>query len=176
MPMWVFGYGSLLWKPGFTPAAEVVAHLSGYARSFCMSSIHHRGSVEHPGLVLALDAQPGAACTGLALQVASGEEDTVLSYLRERELVSSAYIEKRLPVELSDGRTVEAVTYVIDAAHVQYCGGMPLEAQARIIAHAHGGMGPNAEYLWNTARHLDDLGLSDADLTWLAARVTEILG
>tara|TARA_R110000868_G_scaffold265011_4_gene523766 strand:- start:5346 stop:5870 length:525 start_codon:yes stop_codon:yes gene_type:complete len=174
--MWVFGYGSLLWKPGFTPTAQVVARLAGYARSFCMSSIHHRGSQEEPGLVLALDEQPGAACTGLALEVAPDQEESVLAYLRERELVSSAYIEKILPVELADGRTVDAVTYVIDAGHVQYCGGLPLEEQAHIIARATGGMGPNSEYLWNTARHLDDLGLGDEDLTWLAARVSAILG
>lgn len=174
--MWVFGYGSLLWKPGFDPVEQVVARLPGYARSFCMSSIHHRGSEQNPGLVLALDAAHDAACTGLALRAAEEEADQVLEYLRERELVSSAYIEKRLQVELADGRSVEAVTYVIDPDHVQYCGGMPLEDQARIIAHAHGGMGPNAEYLWNTARHLDALGLGDEELTWLAARVHAIRG
>lgn len=174
--MWVFGYGSLLWKPGFAPAETVVARLRGYARSFCMTSIHHRGSEIEPGLVLALDAQEGTSCTGLALRADEQEADKVLDYLRERELVSSAYLEKRLPVNLTDGRVVEAVTYVIDPAHIQYCGGLPLEEQAQIIARAHGGMGPNSEYLFNTAQHLDSLGLGDEELTWLAGRVRALTG
>ncbi|NIZ11061.1 gamma-glutamylcyclotransferase [Pseudooceanicola sp. HF7] len=174
--MWVFGYGSLLWKPGFAPAETVVARLRGYARSFCMTSIHHRGSEIEPGLVLALDAQEGTSCTGLALRTDEQEADKVLDYLRERELVSSAYLEKRLPVNLTDGRVIEAVTYVIDPAHIQYCGGLPLEEQAQIIARAHGGMGPNSEYLFNTAQHLDSLGLGDEELTWLAGRVRALTG
>ena len=171
MAMWVFGYGSLLWNPGFEVAESVVGTLPGYARSFCMRSIHHRGSVEKPGLVLALDAQTGHVCEGLALRVADGAEDATLTYLRERELISSAYLEKILPVDLTDGRRVEAVVYVIDAAHEQYCGGMPLEEQARIIAKAVGGRGPNTEYLHNTANHLAEIGLHDPELEWLQDRV-----
>lgn len=169
--MWVFGYGSLLWNPGFPVAEQVVATLSDYARSFCMRSIHHRGTDDHPGLVLALDAIEGAACQGLALRVEPGAEDATLAYLRERELISSAYLEKTCAITLQDGRSVEAVTYVIDADHVQYCGGLPLEEQAQIIATAVGGRGPNTEYLYNTAQHLSDLGLDDADLDWLVMRV-----
>ena len=91
--------------------------------------------------------------------------------LRERELVSSAYLERVLTLDLHDGRRIEAVCYVIDPDHVQYCGGLPLEEQASIIAHAVGGMGPNREYLENTARHLVELGIEDEDLTWLARSV-----
>ncbi len=171
MTMWVFGYGSLLWKPGFRPAEQVVARLPDFARSFCMTSIHHRGSEEEPGLVLALDPQEGASCTGLALRVEDAEEAEVHAYLRARELVSSAYVERWLPVEMVDGRRADALVYVIDTAHEQYCGGLPLEDQAQIIARAQGGMGPNNEYLWNTAQHLDSLGLSDEELTWLSERV-----
>lgn len=174
MAMWVFGYGSLLWNPGFEVAETVIGTLPGYARSFCMRSIHHRGTVEQPGLVLALDEQETARCTGMALRVAPGQEDTTLAYLRERELISSAYVEKNLPVTLTDGREVEAVVYVIDESHDQYCGGLPLEEQARIIAHAVGGRGPNTEYLHNTADHLRQVGLRDADLEWLQERVNSL--
>ncbi|WP_299624806.1 gamma-glutamylcyclotransferase [uncultured Tateyamaria sp.] len=174
MTMWVFGYGSLLWNPGFDVAEEVMARLPGYARSFCMRSIHHRGSEAKPGLVLALDEVEGAECHGVALRVAPGTEDATLAYLRERELVSAAYLEKMLNVTLSNGEAVTAVTYVIDVEHVQYCGGLPLEEQARIIAHAHGGRGPNSEYLYNTADHLHALGVADPDLDWLARRVAAI--
>ena len=174
MALWVFGYGSLLWNPGFEVAESVIGTLPGYARSFCMRSIHHRGSEAEPGLVLALDAAPGAACAGVALRVAPGTEDATLAYLRERELISSAYLEKMLDITLDGGRAVTAVTYVIDPDHVQYCGGLPLEEQAQIIAHAHGGRGPNREYLFNTAQHLNALGVADPDLDWLARRVAAI--
>ncbi|MBW3243807.1 gamma-glutamylcyclotransferase [Epibacterium sp. DP7N7-1] len=174
MTMWVFGYGSLLWNPEFPIAQSEVATLHGFARSFCMRSIHHRGSEEIPGLVLALDAQEDAYCKGLALRVEPGHEETTLAALRERELISSAYVERFLDVELASGEVVNAVVYVIDPHHVQYCH-LELEEQARIIAHAVGGRGPNSEYLFNTAGHLDEIGLSDPDLSWLTERVRQIL-
>lgn len=170
-PLWVFGYGSLMWNPGFEAAERVLATLPGFARTFCMRSIHHRGTVEAPGLVLALDPHPGECCHGLAFRVPPGEEGGTLAYLRERELISSAYVEETHGVELSDGRRVEAITYVVDTEHEQYCGGLDLETQAQIIARAVGGRGPNTEYLWNTSAHLAELGIDDADLAWLAQRV-----
>lgn len=170
MTLWVFGYASLLWNPGFAVAERVQARLHGYERSFCMYSIHHRGTEDNPGLVLALDEREGASCDGLALRAAPGTEDETLAYLRERELVSSAYLEKRLELGLKDGRRVEAVSYVIDPHHVQYCH-LPLEEQARIIARAHGGRGPNTEYLYNTASHLDEIGVPAPDLHWLVREV-----
>lgn len=175
MTLWVFGYGSLLWNPGFAPVETVHATLDGYARSFCMRSIHHRGTEDAPGLVLALDEQPDAACDGLAMRVAEADEAVTLAYLRERELISSAYLEKQLPLRFSDGRAVTAVTYVIDPQHVQYCGALDLEEQARIIAAAVGGRGPNSEYLFNTASHLAELGIPDADLEWLSTRVRALI-
>ena len=174
MAMWVFGYGSLLWNPGFEVAESVIGTLPGYARSFCMRSIHHRGTEKDPGLVLALDEQPSENCSGVTLRVAEGLEDQTLVYLRERELISSAYVEKNLMVDLADGRRVSAVVYVIDENHEQYCGGLPLEEQAQIIAKAVGGRGPNTEYLYNTASHLCDVGLQDPALEWLTARVKAI--
>ena len=175
MTMWVFGYGSLLWNPGFEVAQSRVATLRDYARSFCMRSIHHRGTETDPGLVLALDETPGAFCRGMALAVSEGQEAQTLDYLRERELISSAYLEKDLAITLNDGETVTAVTYVIDPHHVQYCGGLPLEEQAQIISRAVGGRGPNTEYLFNTTAHLTEIGLHDPDLDWLADRVRALI-
>ena len=174
MTMWVFGYGSLLWNPGFPVARSERATLHGYSRSFCMRSIHHRGTEEKPGLVLALDEHRDADCTGLALAVEAGHEDRTLAELRERELISSAYLERTLDVHLDTGQIVNAVTFVIDAHHVQYCGGLSLEKQARIIAQAVGGRGPNTEYLFNTAAHLTEIGLHDPELEWLSQRVRTI--
>ena len=176
MTMWVFGYGSLIWNPGFDARERAIATLPGYHRSFCMRSIHHRGTEDTPGLVLALDEAADAHCTGLALSVAEDAQEDVLAYLRERELVSAAYLEKVLPIDLADGRRVEAVTYVIDPDHPQYCGRLELEEQARIIARATGGRGPNTEYLFNTVAHLRELGIEDGELDWLVARVRQIVG
>lgn len=176
MSYWVFGYGSLLWNPGFEIAEQQVATLQGYARSFCMRSIHHRGSVEDPGLVLALDKVETGECCGVALRVVAGQEDETLQYLRDRELISSAYLEEWVQVTLSDGQTVEALAYVINPQHDQYCGGLPLEEQAQIIAKAVGGRGPNTEYLFNTASHLTDIGLQDPELNWLSDRVRRLIG
>lgn len=168
--LWIFGYGSLIWDPGFTPAEAVPARLTGWHRSFCMRSIHFRGTVAAPGLVLALDAAEGASCAGLALRPDPAEADRVLADLRARELISDAYLERRLPVTLADGREVTAVAYVIDRAGPQYCRLAP-EEQAQIIARACGARGPNRDYLFNTAQHLAALGLPDPDLEALVSRV-----
>lgn len=172
--LWVFGYGSLIWNPGFPVADRQIARLDGWHRSFCMRSIHHRGSVEAPGLVLALDRQENALCDGVAFAVAPGQEDATVTALRERELVSSAYLETMLPVTLRQGGTVAALVYVIDPDHDQYCGGLPLEQQARIIARSVGGRGSNRDYLFSTADHLSALGITDPGLAWLADRVRQI--
>lgn len=169
--MWVFGYGSLIWNPEFPVAERQIARLADWHRSFCMRSIHHRGSVEAPGLVLALDHAPGAFCDGVAFRVQPGAEAETLAQLRERELISSAYLEREVGLRLADGRDLAALAYVIDPDHDQYCGGLPLPEQARIIADAVGGRGPNRDYLFATADHLAELGIADADLTWLAAQV-----
>jgi len=171
---WVFGYGSLVWQPGFPFAAQQIARMHGFTRSFCMRSIHHRGTTQKPGLVLALDHHAGAFCDGVAFFVEPEHSDATLAYLRERELISSAYLEQVHPVTFRGGSTVSAVAYVIDADHAQYCGGLPLEEQATIIASAQGDRGPNWEYLYNTAAHLRELGIEDAELNWLENRVRDL--
>lgn len=174
-PLWVFGYASLMWNPGFTVVETRQAILRGYHRSFCMSSIHHRGTEEAPGLVLALDPNPDAQCTGLALRVPDEDADAAVTYLRERELISSAYVERLVTLDIGD-QEITALAYVVDTSHVQYVAGMPLETQAQVISKAVGGRGPNTEYLWNTVAQLEELGVHDAELTWLSARVRELVG
>ena len=172
-PLWVFGYGSLIWDPGFPVAERVVARANGWHRSFCMRSIHHRGTPEQMGLVLALD-RAETYCDGVAFRVLPGEEVATLAVLRERELISAAYLEDCLQVDTIDGRSLAALTYVIDPGHVQYCGGLDLQEQAQIIAHAVGGRGPNRDYLFATAEHLAALGIADVDLDDLVTMVREI--
>jgi len=172
MAFWVFGYGSLLWDPGFEVAEQVRATLPGYHRSFCMLSIHHRGTEDDPGLVLALD-EAEAQCTGLALRAHDDQADQVLAYLRDRELISSAYLEKSVRLQADDGRDIDALAYVINTDHVQYCQ-FDLERQAQMIARAVGGRGPNTDYLYNTAALLADLKIPDPDMDWLVTRVRQI--
>ncbi|CTQ31442.1 gamma-glutamylcyclotransferase [Jannaschia rubra] len=169
--LWVFGYGSLVWNPGIAVAETRRATLRGFRRRFCMWSIHHRGSLTDPGLVLALEPGEGAACEGIALRAA--DPDAALAELRERELVSAAYHERGLMLS-TDAGDLPAIGYVVDTAHDQYARDLSLDEQARIIAHAVGGRGPNHEYLSNTARSLAALDIDDPDLEWLVARVQQI--
>ena len=173
--MWVFGYGSLLWNPGFAFTTTKLVRLDGYRRSFCMSSIHHRGTSDNPGLVLALDVAEGFSCNGVAFYVEQAQQHTTLDYLRERELMSSAYLEAEVQVHDEGGFQVMAIAYIIDKTHEQYCADLTLAEQANIIANAVGGMGHNAEYLFNTVSHLKKLNLTDPELEWLGTQVRGIL-
>lgn len=167
--LWIFGYGSLLWDAGFEPVEQVRARLTGYRRSFCMWSTRYRGSEARPGLVLALDAEEGASCEGLALRAHPEEREAVLARLRERELVTGAYEERQVALALADGREVPALAYVVRRDHEQYAC-VDLETQARTIAGAQGMRGPNIDYLENTVRSLESLGVRDAELEELHRR------
>ncbi|MEC9434627.1 MAG: gamma-glutamylcyclotransferase [Pseudomonadota bacterium] len=174
-PLWVFGYGSLIWNPGFPFAETRPGRLTGYRRAFCLRSIRYRGTPEAPGLVLALDPAPEAFCRGLLYRVEPGAEPETRAYLRHREMSNLSYHEVMARVELEGGdpedapgdrpgeRAVEALCYVMNVNHENYAK-MPLEAQAEIIARAEGPAGPNRDYLHNTVAHLRALGLPDPEL------------
>lgn len=168
---WVFGYGSLLWRPGFAHVETRRARLQGYRRALCVHSYVHRGTRERPGLVLGLDR--GGSCVGLAFRVPAGLQDEVLAYLRERELVTSVYLERVLPVRLISGETVQAVTYVVDRQHEQYAGALAAEEAATIVSAAHGMSGPNTDYVRNTLSHLTALGLRDPWIAEVVARMRQ---
>ena len=169
---WVFGYGSLMWRPGFRHIARRCAVLSGHHRSFCLRSVTYRGTPESPGLVLGLDPAAGAQCRGVAFQVAPEDSAEALQYLRERELINRSYFERAEEIRFVEcGSTAHALCYVIDRSHPQYSGALSLEEQAEIIARASGPMGPNADYLFNTAAHLNALGVTDDDLALLCELV-----
>jgi cation transport protein ChaC len=166
---WVFGYGSLMWRPGFAHVETGRARLSGFHRSLCVYSWVHRGSEARPGLVLGLDR--GGSCIGLAFRVPGELGEEVLAYLRERELVTNVYLERRLPLRLEDGRSVTAVCYVVDRSHRQYAGRLSVEVAAAIVSGGVGQSGRNEEYLFNTIEHLRALGIRDRWLEDIAARV-----
>ena len=173
---WVFGYGSLMWKPGFEFIERRLARLDGYKRAFSLRSHRYRGTPEDPGLVLGLDWAPGESCTGMAFRIGPELADATRSYLSDRELVTRSYFETLYPVTLlgEPAERVDAICYVLDRSHPQYCGGLDLEEQARIIARCVGPSGRNCEYLHNTVEHLVELGVEDAELVALDARVREL--
>jgi cation transport protein ChaC len=163
---WVFGYGSLMWRPGFAHAETRSARLAGVHRSLCVYSWVHRGTREQPGLVLGLDH--GGACRGLAFRVERQDRDAVIAYLREREQVTNVYREVVRPVVLDDGRRVRALAYVVDRRHDQYAGRLDREAQRRLVLSTRGQSGANVDYVINTAKRLGELAIPDAALSDLA--------
>jgi cation transport protein ChaC len=171
--LWVFGYGSLMWRPGFEFAERAPAALIGAHRSLCIYSFHHRGTAEHPGLVLGLDE--GGACRGVVYRVEASLREATLAYLREREQVTDVYVEAHRPVSLLDGsnRELEALCYLVDRRHPQYAGRLSIEAQAELVASAAGRSGANVDYVLNTVRHLEEAGVHDTQLAALAARLAQ---
>ncbi|WP_274423110.1 gamma-glutamylcyclotransferase [Chelativorans sp. YIM 93263] len=166
---WVFGYGSLMWRPGFAHVETRKARVFGYRRALCVHSHVHRGTPDRPGLVLGLDR--GGSCLGLAFSVPAELSDEVTAYLRERELVTHVYKERRVPVRLDDGTMVEALTYVVDRSHQQYAGSLDAEHAAQRISGAIGQSGPNEDYVLNTVEHLKALGIRDHWLEAVAAQI-----
>jgi cation transport protein ChaC len=164
---WVFGYGSLIWRPGFEFVARERALLRGAHRSLCIYSHIYRGTPEAPGLVFGLAR--GGACGGMAFGIADAPWPEVLAYLRARELVSDVYREAVRPVRLASGEIVAAVAYLADEAHPQYAGGLTLAEQSRLVRRSVGESGPNIDYVRNTAEHLARLGIRDRSLELLVA-------
>jgi cation transport protein ChaC len=167
--LWVFGYGSLIWRPGFPYLERRVARVLGVHRSLCVYSWVHRGTPEHPGLVLGLDR--GGTCRGVAFRVAPEAWDDVLATLREREQVTSVYLERMREIRFADGATASALTYIVDRKHAQYAGKLDEDTQFQIVTQAIGKSGPNRDYVINTAAHLADLEMPDAPLERLAVRL-----
>ncbi|KPF71124.1 gamma-glutamyl cyclotransferase [Bosea sp. AAP35] len=164
--LWVFGYGSLIWRPGFAFEESVPARLHGYHRSLCIFSHVHRGTPERPGLVLGLDR--GGICRGLAFRVAAAQAQETVDYLRAREQATAVYLERRMPVRLEDGRAVTALVYVADRRHLQYAGRLSHEQQLDLVRHGRGSSGENPDYVLLTDESLRKMGIFDPVLGGLA--------
>ena len=163
---WVFGYGSLIWNPGFAHVSAQQGLLRGAHRSLSIVSHYHRGTVEHPGLVFGLSR--GGSCRGMVFEVAGSEWAGVRAYLQEREQVTAVYRDVMRPVRLSDGRTVSALAFLVDERHEQFAGNLTLEQQLAMVRAGVGLSGRNVDYVLNTARHLGALGIHDRQLMALA--------
>ena len=167
--LWVFGYGSLMWRPGFDYLERRSALLHGYHRALCVLSYDHRGTREQPGLVLGLDR--GGACRGVAFRVAAEQAASTHAYLTAREQTSMVYEERMHSVRLDDGRRVAALAYTANHMHEQYAGALTREQQLAHVLQGVGRSGANPDYVLNTHAHLVEIGVHDALLDWLAAQL-----
>ena len=159
--LWVFGYGSLIWRPGFEFVSAQGARLCGFHRSLCIYSHLYRGTPQKPGLVFGL--LPGGSCRGRAFEISSNKWPGVLSYLRERE--TEVYREVKSIIRLDNGRKVKALSFVADEGHAQFAGGLSIEEQLALVHGSEGNTGSNRDYIFNTMEHLSRLGISDQRLT-----------
>jgi glutathione-specific gamma-glutamylcyclotransferase len=163
MTHWVFGYGSLIWRPGFDFLHSEPARLDGYHRSLCVLSHKYRGTTERLGLVFGLDE--GGSCHGVGFEVAEDRWQATLAYLQERELVTNVYREVNLPITLpTSDRRVEALTYVVVQGHPQLAHALSTEETLRYVRQGLGDAGSCVDYVRNTAKHLADLGIPDPEL------------
>lgn len=169
--MWVFAYGSLMWRPGFAFEEARRALLTGYRRCFCIYSVHHRGTPHRLGMVLGLDR--GGTCEGMAYRIGASNSEAVRSYLRAREVINGVYREALVPIELEGevAQEVLALAYIVERAHPNYAFRLPLAKQARLIRGARGLSGANLDYLVSTVRHLGELGIRDRELERLVTMV-----
>jgi len=166
--LWVFGYGSLMWRPGFEYVERFPARLIGEHRALCVYSFDHRGTPEKPGLVLGLDR--GGACRGIAYRVAADLRAATIEYLRAREQTTHVYREVMRSVWLGNEarQRVSALTYVADRGHVQYAGRLPFDEQLRVIRQGHGRSGNNRDYVLATVKAIEAEGFRDEHLHRLA--------
>lgn len=162
--LWVFGYGSLMWRPGFHYEEAVHATLLGAHRALCIYSHVHRGTPQHPGLVLGLDN--GGTCEGVAFRVPARHRHATLSYLRRREQVSNVYrpVLRWVSLKLPDAPTAKALCYMANRNHRQYAGALPVMEQVHLVRRSKGRSGRNTDYVANTVRHLRECGIVDTRL------------
>jgi cation transport protein ChaC len=164
---WVFGYGSLIWNPGFTFVRAEKATLHGAHRALSVYSHRHRGTPERPGLVFGLSR--GGSCVGVAFEVDAAIWPKVFAYLQAREMDRGVYREAWRNIVLEEGTTVSALAYLVNEQHAQFAGRLDLERQVELVRSGRGESGPNAEYVRNTAEHLLTLGIRDKALLAIVA-------
>ncbi|MGD9615544.1 MAG: gamma-glutamylcyclotransferase [Alphaproteobacteria bacterium] len=172
-PVWIFAYGSLMWNPDFDFAEALPAFLHGYHRSFCLYSRDYRGTPEQPGLVLGLDR--GGSCHGIAYRLPPERVGDMLDRIWAREMTGRVYQMRPVALRTAAGK-VRGHACIVRRASPDYAGRLSVEAAARLLAVAIGGRGTGRDYLANTVRHLDELGIHDALLHRIEARVAALSG
>jgi cation transport protein ChaC len=161
-----------MWNPAIEFTEQQPCRVDGWRRSFCFWMPMGRGTPELPGLMLALEQ--GGACEGIAYRLAPQQVESELGLLWNREMLAGIYQPAWIPTTLRDGRTVTAITFVVDTAHCQYCGDLPIERAAHHIAFAEGRRGACRDYLANTAAHARALHIHDPYIEDLVGRVSDL--
>jgi len=161
--LWVFGYGSLMWSPGFRYRERSVGLLHGYHRALCILSTRHRGTRRRPGLVMGLCR--GGSCWGMAFRVPAAQVPAALTRLWNREMPRRVYRARMVPIGVSRGRRVRALAFIADPAHPQFRRELDVRSRAQLVAQGVGERGPCTEYIRSTLAHMAELGVADAHLT-----------
>lgn len=174
--MWIFGYGSLIWKPGFPFLDKKNGYIRGFSRRFYQGSPDHRGVPEAPGRVVTLIPEPDAWCFGVAYRIPLEDKEEILSRLDHRE--QGGY--ERLYVDVYEAPSpaapllvAGALVYLASEKNPHYLGPAPLPVIARQIANSRGPSGANEEYLFSLAAHLRRLGVEDPHVFALEELVLE---
>jgi len=160
--LWVFGYGSLMWSPGFRSSQKSAGKVHGYHRSLCLYSHRFRGTPERPGLVMGLCR--GGSCWGMAFRVAAAAARRVLANLYRREMGNRAYRPTFVRVRIGRGREIRALAFVADPDHMHFVDNLGIARTARLVAQGHGQRGRNIDYLSYTLAHMHELGVRDPHL------------
>jgi cation transport protein ChaC len=160
-PVWVFAYGSLMWNPEMRFAERLPARIHSYHRAFCLYSPEYRGTREKPGLVLGLDR--GGSCRGIAYRLAEATLAAEIDLLWTREMTGFVYHMTPLKIATARG-PVKGYAFTVRRDSRDYAGRLTHDAAARIIATSQGDRGTGRDYLANTVRHLEELGIADTAL------------
>ncbi len=171
-PLWLFAYGSLIWKPEVEHIEHVPATATGWHRRFCMQLNRWRGTNEVPGLMMALDR--GGSCAGVAYRLPDDDHhgQIVRLLMRETDGNPATNVPRWISVATPRG-PARALTFVASPRGPRYAGRLPLPEVARTVARAAGHWGSGAQYLYNTVRHLEEYGIRDRNLWALQALVAE---
>jgi cation transport protein ChaC len=160
--LWVFGYGSLMWSPGFRHAEQQTGLVRGYHRALCILSNRYRGTPEKPGLVMGLCR--GGSCWGIAFRVPAARVRHVLRALWKREMLNRVYVPTLVPVSVGPKRRIRALAFVADTSHRQFVRELDLHGRARLVAQGIGQRGRCVDYIRNTLQHMLELGVNDPHL------------
>ena len=171
--LWVFAYGSLLWRPCYRAVEVWPATLSAYARRLCVWTVEARGTPAHPGLGLGLEARLGARCRGAVHRIPRAQWKQALRALWARELWTAIYVPRWLRVTTPAG-PVSALTFVVDTANSQYAGELNEADAVAYIRQAHGQLGSCTDYVMATDRALRQAGFNDSHLRAVATKLRVI--
>ena len=160
--LWIFGYGSLMWSPGFRPSEQAAALVRGYHRALCILSSRYRGTPERPGLVMGLCR--GGSCWGMAFRIPAAKVRRALAALWRREMLNNVYIPTMVSVAIGRRRRVRALAFVADTTHRQFVRELDLHGRARLAAQGIGQRGRCVDYIRNTLEHMLELGVNDPHL------------